>query len=190
MMSRSGEESRALKRYVPAGRVWAPTPGTSTGTAKVTTVLLSCSPALAFGVATRQSTVTHSPVPIPLRSFISLRDFLRLICTAVMMHPLDVVGFTRGCTPENPADWGQWRANQSSVWRARREDCCPILTAVFPLLGFVAGAEAFGVGKVLRCSGNQALKNIESGFGQVSSRRACKARLRPQNCGFISRSRI
>jgi len=67
-----------------------------------------------------------------------------------MMHPLDVVGFTRGCTPDNPAGWGQWRANQWSVWRALRELCCPILTAAFPMVSFADGAEGFGMGKVFR----------------------------------------
>src|SRR5689334_15409949 len=78
---RSDNESINLKIYVPAGKTWAPTPGTSTGALNVTIVCLFHSSAAA-GNKNTQITSTHNTIKnIPL-SFIcipSLHDTSELL---------------------------------------------------------------------------------------------------------------
>lgn len=133
----------------------------------MTAVLLSSPLAFVFGATRRQSTMRHSPIPNPLSSFICLRDLLRLICTPVMMHPLHVVGFTRGCTPENPAACGEWRADQGPVLRTRTRNCWPILTAARWRAGFIGGVVGFGAGRALGCSRTGAFLRTQRGPGRV-----------------------
>src|SRR5579862_1711660 len=73
-MLRSPPLSTSLKTYVPAGRICAPTPGTSTGELKVITVLLFQSSALALERAvttTRQRQKIIAPTLI--RSILIIR---------------------------------------------------------------------------------------------------------------------
>src|SRR5579864_4482062 len=104
-MWRSDSESRILKTYVPAGKLCWPTPGTSNGLLKVTTVFRFQSSALAVDTTSKQSTVRQSAIPNSLSSFMTSPVFSPTNspggCSAT--RALYAVGFTRDLQPENPA---------------------------------------------------------------------------------------
>src|SRR5580698_10508720 len=107
-MWRSDDESRTLKTYVPAGKLCWPTPGTSTGPLKVTTVLRFQSSAVAVGTASAHSMAKDSAIPTCLSSFM----ISPLICSPTdspggdgATRALYAVGFTRDLQPESPACW-------------------------------------------------------------------------------------
>src|SRR5579862_2661322 len=65
-MWRSDAESTSLKTYGPAGKVWVPTPGTSTGPSNVTVVLLFQSSALARGRIARTARLKQKAIATAL----------------------------------------------------------------------------------------------------------------------------
>src|SRR5450759_3768466 len=70
-MWRSEGESRSLKTYVPAGKTWAPTPGTSNGALNVTMVILFVSSADAPGNRNKQTVKTQTMIKNLVTTFMA-----------------------------------------------------------------------------------------------------------------------